>query len=188
MLTVKEIQYIIHGCLDHDRICQRKLFDFTSAKVMSTCKRYCTNHEDARDLFQESYIKIFKSLGSYNHTQGDLLGWVYSITKNCIFSSFSKKKLEIFPIDEISSEDNILIQVDHDLLQEEEVLREIQNLPEGYRIILNMFVFDCMDHAAIAGILGISESTSRSQLNRARNLLKKKLELLYNTKYEKSFI
>lgn len=89
------------------------------------------------------------------------------------FSSFSKKKLEIFPIDEISSEDNILIQVDHDLLQEEEVLREIQNLPEGYRIILNMFVFDCMDHAAIADILGISESTSRSQLNRARNLLKR---------------
>ncbi|MBK9639975.1 MAG: sigma-70 family RNA polymerase sigma factor [Saprospiraceae bacterium] len=188
MLTGSEIKLIIHGCLDDDRACQRKLFDFTSAKVMSTCRRYCSNHEDARDLFQEAYIKIFKSLGNFNHTQGDLLGWVYIITKNCIFSSFSKKKLEIFPLDEISIENEMLIHVDHDVLHEEEVLREIQNLPDGYRVRLNMFVFDNMDHAAIASVLGISESTSRSQLTRARILLKKKLELLYTTRYEKSFI
>ncbi|MBK6354347.1 MAG: sigma-70 family RNA polymerase sigma factor [Saprospiraceae bacterium] len=97
MLTGSEIKLIIHGCLDDDRACQRKLFDFTSAKVMSTCRRYCSNHEDARDLFQEAYIKIFKSLGNFNHTQGDLLGWVYIITKNCIFLHSVKRNWKYFP-------------------------------------------------------------------------------------------
>ncbi len=81
MILEKELKLLINGCLDNDRSSQRKLFDLTSDRVMTTCKRYSSSQEDARDLFQETYLKIFKYLESYKIEDGDIHAWIYRITK-----------------------------------------------------------------------------------------------------------
>jgi len=188
MMLEKELKLLINGCLENDRSSQRKLFDLTSDRVMTTCRRYCSSQEDARDLFQETYLKIFKYLESFKIEDGDIHAWIFRITKNCIISHFHSKKIVFSPLEEISPEDDTIVQFDQSNFQDEEILKEIQNLPEGYRTILNLYVFENLEHEEIAVALNISESTSRSQLSRARKLLKKKLESLYTTKYEKFII
>ncbi|MBK9722700.1 MAG: RNA polymerase sigma factor [Saprospiraceae bacterium] len=188
MILEQELKLLINGCLDNDRSCQRKFFDLTSDRVMTTCRRYCSNQDDARDLFQETYLKIFKYLESYKMEDGDIHAWIYRITKNCIITHFHSRKIVFSPLEEVCPEDDIIVQFDQSNFQEEEILKEIQSLPEGYRTILNLYVFESLEHMEIAAALNISESTSRSQLSRARKLLKKKLESLYTTNYEKFII
>jgi RNA polymerase sigma-70 factor (ECF subfamily) len=185
MILDQEIELLIRGCLNNDRSSQKKLFELTSERVMSTCRRYSNSQEDARDLFQETYLKIFKYLDSYKSVDGDLQGWIYQITKNCIITHFRSRKITFSSIEELGPEDHINLPFDQSTFQEEEILKEIQKLPEGFRTILNLYVFENLEHEEIATILNISVSTSRSQLSRARKLLKKQLESLYTTKYEK---
>ena len=164
MISQSELKSIIKACLDHDARAQRKIFDMTSEKINQTCKRYSSDPEEVRDLFQETYIKVFKHLDQYDVSKGELNAWVYRIAKNCILTHFKSKKIQYVELDQYELEE------------------------KGHRIILNLFVFEHLSHHEIAEALQIQESTSRSQLVRARAYLKNKLETLYSTKYEKFII
>lgn len=188
MISQSELRSIIKACLDQDARAQRKIFDMTSEKINQTCKRYSSDPEEVRDLFQETYIKVFKHLDQYDVSKGELNAWVYRIAKNCILTHFKSKKIQYVELDQYELEEKGHIHEDLDLIHQEEILKEIQKMPDGYRIILNLFVFEHLSHHEIAEALQIQESTSRSQLVRARAYLKNKLETLYSTKYEKFII
>lgn len=179
-----ELKKIIKGCIDGDPKSQRALYDLSSDKVMSTCRRYVSNEDDALDLFQDAYIKIFKYIHSYQEEQGELLGWIYQIAKNVAFSHLQSKKIKFVEISAEAEEQGVYFEGLAEL-QNQEVVKQIQLLPEGYRAVLNLAIFEELSHAEIAKILNITESTSRSQLTRARAMLKNKLENLYSSKYEK---
>lgn len=166
---------IIEGCISHDRLFQKQLYDLCNAKVMSVCKRYCSNHEEARDLFQECFIKIYKNITTYKIEQGDLNAWVYTVSKNVVFSYLSKQKISF---SEINDQHIIIAEEPNNEIisgQYSAIEKEIKQMPEGYRTILNLSVFEELSHEEIGKLLNISPSTSRSQLLRAREYLKKKL-------------
>lgn len=185
MSEVEKIQGIIRGCLKSDQQAQKALHDLCADKVMSTCKRYSNQQEELREMYQESFLRIFKYLHSFDIQKGDLLGWVYSLTRNCVFQFLSERKLYVESLEDQSIDfvDGNAIAEDH--FSEKEILDLISQMPEGYRTILNLFVFEELSHQEISKLLGISESTSRSQLTRARNFLQNKLKQLHTVKYEK---
>ncbi|NOT36528.1 MAG: RNA polymerase sigma factor [Saprospiraceae bacterium] len=169
------ISIIVEGCIAGDRLYQKQLYELCHVRVMSVCMRYCSNYEEARDLFQESFIRIFSNLNSFKSEQGDLLAWVYTISRNVVFTHLSKQKFSFTElndqyIDYKEDSQNEIISGQFSAIE-----KEIKQMPEGYRTILNLFVFEELSHDEIANILNISPSTSRSQLVRAREYLKKKL-------------
>lgn len=178
---------LIQSCLQDDQKAQKQLYDLTCDKVMTTCKRYSKDHEEARDFFQESYIRIFKNLHSFQIEKGDLLAWVYTITRNVVFDKLRNKKLNFVELTVEAEELEYNVE-QLDTLLPNEVESEIQKMPDGYRTILNLFVFEEQSHAEIAKILNITESTSRSQFLRAKKYLKKNLETIYSKRYEKYIV
>jgi len=139
---------------------------------MTVCRRYARHDMEAEDWLQETFVKIFTNLKKFKH-KGSFEGWVRTIAvhtclKNC------KKSKSVEP-DAISA------------LGEEELLKLIQDLPEGYRTAFNMSL-DGFSHKEIAQKLGIRESTSRSQLVKARSLLKQKIEALKKNRYERKSV
>ncbi len=138
---------------------------------------------EAEDWLQDAFLKIFDNLKKFKH-QGSFEGWMRTIVvntclKNCKKSSFQKETIGIDPGLDQSIAANAV-----SLLSEEELLKLIQDLPEGYRIIFNMHSIDGYSHKEIAEKLGIKESTSRSQLVKARNLLKQKVLALKKDYHE----
>lgn len=185
-----DLQQLISDCKANDRLAQKKLFELTSPKVMSTCKRYCFDQEQARDLFQESYIRIFKNIDQFNPILGNLDAWVYTISKNVVFDYLKKNKIKFTELDssvDMSEEEEEEEFQNYDL-DSQSLLDLIKQLPEGYRTILNLYIFEEMSHKEIADVLQIKESSSRSQYMRAKLSLKKIIENHISHQYEKTII
>lgn len=142
------------------------------------------DQELASDVFQEAFVKIFQNLGQLKDEKA-IAGWIKKITVNTALNHLRSIKYH----DDIN--DETLDLSDHyytemlDKLSSEAIIAVIDRLPEGYRVIFNLFAIDGFSHKEIAKKLGISESTSRSQLTHARKLLKKHLNELGITRYEK---
>ncbi len=176
----KEVK-LIEGCLAGKRKAQNELYKRFSPQLYGICLRYAANRFEAQDILQEGFIKVYSSLSSFEK-KGSLEGWIKRIvinnalnhirnnTKPQLFSDFSEVENipEIVP--EPDEPDN---SADTDTL-----LQLIQELPEGYRMVFNLHVFEDYTHKEIAEAAGISENTSKTQLMRARNLLQKKLSEL----------
>jgi RNA polymerase sigma-70 factor (ECF subfamily) len=169
------VNQIITACLKGDRSAQQALFKIYAGKMMTVCRRYCSNTAEAEDLLQEGFIRVFSYLQSFENT-GSFEGWLRRIFVNVCLKSISKKSLVIENIDSdvslsISSTENDVISK----LSEEHILQLIEELPEGYRTVFNLFVIEGYAHKEIADMFGIEESTSRSQLLKARKLLQDKI-------------
>lgn len=174
-----EDEQIIQGCKDKNRRAQQELFLKYSQKMYGFCLRYSNNADDANDLLQDGFMKVFDNIDSY---KGDrpLGAWMSRVFINLAISGFRKKSggprfvdMEEGNIVEDESDDNQVPM--HDMKQ---VMKCMASLPEKYRIVLNMYAIDKMGHKEIAEQLGISEGTSKSQLSRARQMLK---DLLQNS-------
>ena len=152
--------------------------------MMGICMRYLRNEEEAADAFQEAFIKIFRSIGQVREEKA-LPGWIRRISINTAVDHLKAIKYNR-PIGEDGEEFsddfyNGLL----DKMSSESILEEIDKLPEGYRVVFNLYIVDGYSHKEIADRLQISESTSRSQLTFARRLLKKQLNEMGITRYEK---
>lgn len=164
---------LIEACLKENPSAQKLLYDKYSSKLYGICLRYCKNEEEAQDILQDSFIKIFTKLHTYQFT-GSFEGWLKRIATNTSIEYY-RKKIDTGDVDEIVF--NPYLSVDSDKgLEVEELLKMIQELPEGYRMIFNMYAIDGFNHGEIAKKLGISEGTSKSQLSRARAYLQKKFK------------
>ena len=166
---------LIAGCINGDRQMQELLYHKFSPKMYSVCLRYSGNQEDARDLLQEGFIKIFKNLSKYRG-DGSFEGWIRRIFVNTSIEHF-RKKVHIQNVNETQEaliedkEWNVL-----DNLAEKDIMQMIQELSPGYKAVFNMHVIEGYSHKEIAEILGINEGTSKSQLARAKTVLKKMVE------------
>lgn len=163
---------LIKRCLEGDRLSCKIIFDRFAGKMMSVCMRYSKSRQAAEDVMQDGFIRVFKKLHTFQH-KGSFEGWIRTIMVNTALKALSNKhnRHEIISIDntwDLSFEPEVLA-----YLGEEELLKLIADLPTGYQTVFNLYAIEGFSHKEIGERLNIGESTSRSQLVKARNLLKK---------------
>jgi len=156
--------------MEGDRRMQEELYRRFSPRMYGVCLRYAGNVEEAEDILQEGFIKIFKKLGSFR-SEGSFEGWVRRIFVNTAIEHFRRKTYQqpITEQHENTVEGKSLSVLDE--LGEKDILKLVQELSPGYRTVFNLYVVEGYTHKEIGDILGISEGTSKSQLSRAKVLL-----------------
>ena len=168
---------LIIGCIKKDRECQRKLYAKYAGKMMTVCLRYARHYAEAEDILQDGFIKVFKNISKFKH-QGSFEGWVRRIMINTALSNFKKSSYQKEYIGTENYQEGAYDPRAISNLSEEEIMNEIAQLPDGYKVVFNMYVVDGFSHREVAEKLNITESTSRSQLVKARRMLQKKLHEL----------
>ena len=194
---MNELQ-LIEGCRKGERRAQKELYDAYSRKMMGVCLRYVNDRETARDLLQDGFVKIFTSMDSYTgsgsfevldgegcfpafHLQsGSFEGWMRKIFVNCALEYLRKSDV----LREATDLDNTaeLIQPDSSAISDmsaAELMNLVKELPVGFRTVFNMFAIEGYSHKEISEMLNITESTSRSQYTRAKQLLQRRINALY---------
>ena len=161
---------LIQGCISGDRRMQEMLYNKFSSKMYAVCLRYAGNGDDAQDILQDGFVKIYKNLSRFR-SEGSFEGWVRRIFVNTAIEHLRRKKY-LKPIDE--KEENTIPYKSTtvlDSLGEKDIMGLISQLSPGYRTVFNMYVVEGYTHKEVGDILGISEGTSKSQLARARMIL-----------------
>lgn len=172
---------IIKRCRQGDRQAQETIYNLLAGKMFAVCLRYCSNYEDARDLLHDGFVTIFTKIGQFHNT-GSFEGWVRRIFVNQAMEwhrNSSKYNMvnewnecDRYFIDHENEEDD---EIGAYRLTEAEILGMVEELPQQYKIVFNLYVIDGLSHKEIAKKLGISESTSRSNLLRARGIMQKQV-------------
>jgi RNA polymerase sigma factor (sigma-70 family) len=166
---------LIQGSIEGNREIQELLYHRFSPKMYAVCLRYSGNVADAQDLLQEGFIKVYKNLNKFRG-EGSFEGWIRRIFLNTSIEHFRKKNnmLSVTETHEIATEDKEWNALDN--LAEKDIMSMIHELSPGYRVVFNMHVIEGYSHKEIADMLGINEGTSKSQLARAKGVLKKMVE------------
>ena len=164
---------LIKGCVKGNETSQREVFQKYAGKMLAVCQRYARNSMDAEDIVQDAFIKIFDKIHQFK-SQGSFEGWIRKIVVNTALKKYTviryEKEVSGYEIkerDESTSEASAYSQI-----TEKELMGLISNLPDGYRMIFNLYVIEGYQHDEIADMLKIQPGTSRSQLVKARNMLK----------------
>lgn len=161
-------------CKKQDRQAQKELFDTYAARMLSLCCRYIKDRAEAEDVMITGFTKIFSRIDQYKG-EGSFEGWMRKVIVNEALSQLRKTKNMYLEMDlEVADRQPDLQPLENNL-EAEDLLKVITELPEGYRIVFNLFAIDGYSHKEIADQLGISENTSKSQLSRARTHLQKSL-------------
>ena len=160
---------LIKACSNGDNKAFKKIYDKHSGIMYSICLRYMTNEDEAKDALQEGFIKVFNSIGKFQFT-GSFEGWMRRIMIRESISFLRKKKQLEFSTDDMEVYDEPSNYSDAEL-DVDEIQQLIDKLPEGYRMVFNMYAIEGYKHSEIAEMLSIAESTSKSQLFKARKLL-----------------
>ena len=175
-MTLNEL---IKQCKKQDATAQGELYKRYNSILFAIALRYSPNYTEAEDNLQDAFITIFKKVGQYNG-KGSFEGWIKRVTVNTVLQKYRKKRpFEI--VDESQIEDEAEVEVESDEIPLDFLLEIVQQLPDRYRLVFSMYVMDGYQHKEIAEMLGISDGTSKSNLARARMILKTKIED-YNAK------
>ena len=169
-------EQLVNKCLEKDTLAQKQLFEFYSKRMMGVCLRYSKDSEEAQDVLQMGFIKVFEKLDMYNH-KGSLEGWIRKIIVNTALDNIRKNKKLMNNV-EIEKVDYQLHNYNEnaiDTLSAQDLLKVIQSMPTGFKTVFNMFVIEGYSHKEIAEELNISINTSKSQFSRARAYLQKVL-------------
>lgn len=179
---------LIDGCKANIRYMQEILYQQFAAKMFAICMRYAKSKMEAEDVLQIGFIKIFKEINSFRG-DGNFEGWMRKIMVNSALESYRKnlKSFNVLTIDDIT-EDQGIAKYDYSNLEMQDLLKLIQNLADGYRLVFNMYVIEGYSHKEIAASFGISESTSKSQLSRARAILQQEIIKMEDFGYAKQTI
>ena len=177
---------IIKQIKSGDRKAERLLFDHLAPRLLTMCRRYAHDENMAKDYCQESFIRVFDKLEIFDEKQGSFESWFFKVALNVILTSkrSNKRKLPITYVEELPEVE--MDQGELKLLSDDELLACIQQLPEGYKEVINLHIFEQLSHKEIGELLGIQASTSRTQFMRAKRfmkqLLKKRIPDLYERK------
>ncbi|HEX2536437.1 MAG TPA: sigma-70 family RNA polymerase sigma factor [Chitinophagaceae bacterium] len=162
---------IVQGCLRNNAVAQRELYQRYSAKMMAVCYRYAHNREDAEDMLQEGFIKVFSQIHTFEN-RGAFEGWIRRIMVHTCINSLKKNKRFNESVDLIhASALQTREETIPSLIQAKQVVECIRLLPIGYRTVLNLYAVEGFSHREIGQMLDIEESTSRSQYTRAKAML-----------------
>jgi len=162
---------MLQGCFNNEALAQQELYHRYSPKMLSVCYRYAKSREDAEDMLQEGFIKVFTQIHQFQN-RGALEGWIRKIIVHTCINNLKKNKKFSESVDIIHASS---LQVREEsipsILQAKQVVECIRMLPIGYRTVLNLYAVEGYSHKEIAGMLDIEESTSRSQYTRAKAML-----------------
>lgn len=172
-------EQLITGCRKGDRLAQKELYEKFSRKMMGVCLRYANDRETARDLLQDGFVKIYTNIDSYSG-MGSFEGWMRRVFVNCALEYLRKNDV----LREASDLENSVELIEPeasvmDRLSAQELMAIIQKLPPGFKAVFNLFAIEGYSHKEIGEMLNITESTSRSQYTRARQLLQRTIKDLY---------
>jgi RNA polymerase sigma factor (sigma-70 family) len=162
-------------CIEGNRIAQKELYEAYKVNLYVLCQRYFSDLEDAKDALQEGFVKVFRDLHQYEESKGHVSSWIKKVFINTCLEKIRKRKLDFRNIEDYDQE------VIHDSgiisdLNLKDLTKMIQKLPTGYRTVFNLYVIEGYNHQEIAQQLNITESTSKTQLMKAKNMLRLKLE------------
>ena len=168
-------EQLVTGCLKGDPSAQKALYQSYARKMMSSCMRYASDREQAQDILQDGFVKVFQKM---DHFRGDgpLGGWIARTMVNTALDHLRRNKpydhsLDLTEAEHLHAEDEHVLSA----MTTDEIMDLIQALPAGYRTVFNLFAIEGYDHAEIADLLGCGESTSRSQLAKARRMLQARI-------------
>ncbi|MDJ0646755.1 MAG: RNA polymerase sigma factor [Flavobacteriaceae bacterium] len=167
------LEKLIKQCKQKDLKAQSQVYHLFAGKLFALCLKYSKNHQDAQDNLQDGFITIFKKIEQYKF-KGSFEGWLKRIMINTALQKYREKSVLNLVTEEIP--DRIEVELDEEQVSLDFLLNLIQQLPNQYRLVFNLYVLDGYSHKEIAEMLGISEGTSKSNLSRARMTLKKRLE------------
>ena len=177
VVSMREMDYnqLLKNCLKQKPDAQKMLYEHFAPSMLGVCFRYTKSISDAEEVLQEGFIKVFKNLQKFR-SEGSFEGWVRRIFVNTAIEHY-RKKVKLYNVTEVQEntvEDASLDALDS--LATKDILKVINELSPGYKAVFNMHVIEGYSHKEIADILGITEGTSKSQLARAKGVLKKLLE------------
>ncbi len=179
----KVFNELIDGCLEGQRRAQQRVYEFFYGKMMAVCLRYTKNTDQAKDILQDGFIKVFQSMDKFNRA-GSFEGWIRRIMVNTAIDHFRRTKNSYLllgeerSIEDFGDEDGTPAEeqdTDEFNFKPSDVINAMQKLTPAYRTVFNLYVFEEMTHKEIADMLGISVGTSKSNLAKAKNNLKKLL-------------
>ena len=167
------LEKLIEKCKNRDLKAQSEVYHLFAGKLFALCLKYSKNHQDAQDNLQDGFITIFKKIDQYQF-KGSFEGWLKRIMINTALQKYREKSVLNLVTEEIPEQ--VEVEVDEEEVSLDFLLSLIQQLPNQYRLVFNLYVLDGFSHKEIAKMLGISEGTSKSNLSRARMTLKKRLD------------
>ena len=164
-------ELMLAGCIRNNATAQEALYNRFSPRMLGVCYRFAKNREDAEDLLQEGFIKVFTQIHQYRN-EGALEGWIRRIIVHTCINILKKNKKFSDSVDIIhASSVHVKEEMIPSIMQAKQVVECIRTLPIGYRTVLNLYAIEGYSHKEIAGMLDIEESTSRSQYTRAKAML-----------------
>ena len=166
---------LIEHCISKNRLAQKEMYDQFATKMYSVCLKYTKSQQDAEDVLQEGFIKLFNNLNKFRG-DGSFEGWVRRIFVNTAIELL-RKRTENAPIGE--NAENVFVSKNAnalDSLYEKDIMRTSTVLSDGYKTVFTMYAVDGYSHKEIAQHLGITESTSKSQFSRAKAILRDMLQ------------
>ncbi|MFB1012185.1 MAG: sigma-70 family RNA polymerase sigma factor [Bacteroidia bacterium] len=166
---------LIKACSNGDSKAFRKIYEIHSGTMYSICLRYMNNEDEAKDALQEGFIKVFKNISKFKFT-GSFEGWMKRIFVNSSIELIRKRKMHLDVSELNSNELPLTAKTETGSMDAEKMMTLVQQLPEGYRTVFNMFIVDGYSHKEISNYLEISESTSKTQLFKARKQLQEWLK------------
>lgn len=169
-----QLQEIIDGCIEGRRKAQYKFYNYFSGKMMGVCLRYAQNEAEAEDILQDGFVKVYSNIHKYQ-PYGSFEGWVRRIFVNTAIEYYRQRRRFVISDIEIENSDFEFKDDVVDRMSANEILNLITKMPDGYRMVFNMYAIEGYSHKEIAEELGISIGTSKSQYSRARTYLQKLL-------------
>ena len=168
---------LIRGCQNMDGTAQHRLFQIYAGRLMTICRRYANDSHEAEDMLQEAFMKIFKHIKQYKSI-GSFEGWIRRITVNAAIQVLQRRKIRFIEIERVQFEPESPVNSVLSDLDAEDLLKVIGLLPDGYRTVFNLFAVEGYSHEEISRMLKIRIATSRSQLSKARAMLREKINSL----------
>jgi len=171
------IDKLYEGCKIGSRQAQEQLYRALASKMLGVCMRYASTTFEAEDMLQAGFIKVFGNMGSYRG-EGSFEGWIRRIIVNTAIETYRRNTRSGQQVELDEVHDDAQRTFSMDALECEDLLKLIQALPDGYRVVFNMYAVEGFSHKEIAAALQISEGASKSQLSRARAWLKERIKLV----------
>lgn len=178
------LDQLIERCKRNDRQAQSELYKRFGSKLFPVCLKYSRNYVEAEDNLQDAYITIFKKITQFKKT-GSLEGWMKRIVINTALQRY--RSTSVFDIVNEDQIKEVTVEVDDDDMSIDYLLNIIQNLPDRYRLVFNLYALDDYSHKEIADMLNITTGTSKSNLARARLILRDKIKQ-YKASYNSQII
>jgi RNA polymerase sigma-70 factor (ECF subfamily) len=174
----ESLEDIIKSCIAGKSSAREKLYNMLSGKMWAVCLRYAPTRDDAKDILQEGFIKVFENIGQFEG-RGNFEGWVRRIMINTALSEYRRRNYLQIESEYKAERDNRTIELTESNISANELLEMIQELPPQYRMVFNLYAIEGFSHKEIAQMLNIAEGSSKSNLSRARDILQKKVEMQY---------